>query len=82
MGEWTHITGKINAKKVSAKKAIEGVLRGEDFVINYDKNTFTGRFQQSGRVAAKTIAEIIDAVKKINPKAVVLIQAEITFRHN
>ena len=79
MSKWTNISGVCRGKNTSARKIIESVLDGEDFVFQYDKDKFFGRFEREGFYAAKTCQEILDAAKTRDPNVIMDFCAEIEY---
>jgi hypothetical protein len=81
MGEWTHIEGTHNSKRVSMKKLVDLIWGGEDIVFDKQENgqSFCFRAETSGMNAAKHLDLICKEFKRLDKNARLHMSATIDF---
>lgn len=81
MGEWTHIEGTHNSKRVSMKKLTELILGDDELTFKKQENgqDFCFHFSYSGEYAAKKLQQIVDEFKRLDKNARLHMSAQIDF---
>jgi hypothetical protein len=81
MGEWTHVQGSQNSKRVSMKKLTDLIIRDDELVFKKQENgqEFFFHFSGSGLVAAKKLEALTTEFKKLDKNAQLHMIATIDF---
>jgi len=81
MGEWTHVKGTHNSKRVSMKKLAALVIRDDEllFVRQDSGNEFEFRFPSSGLYAAKKLDRLAIEFRVLDKNARLHMEAAIDF---
>ncbi len=80
MGEWTHVEGSHNSKRVSMKKLTELSIRDDELVFEKRHGEdFVFHFSGSGLVAAKKLEAVTTEFKRLDKNARLHMIATIDF---
>ena len=81
MGEWTHVEGSHNSKRVSMKKLTELIIGDDELVFGKQENgeDFVFHFSGSGLVAAKKLEAVTTEFKRLDKNARLHMIATINF---
>jgi hypothetical protein len=81
MGEWTHVKGTHNSKRVSIRKLAALVIQDDELLFSRQDSgdNFEFRFPNSGLYASKKLEKIAEEFKVLDKNARLHMEAIIDF---
>ena len=81
MGEWTHVKGTHNSKRVSIRKLVKLIVQDDELVFDrqYNGNEFGFRLSSSGLHVAKQLDKVATEFRTLDKNARLHMEATIDF---